>query len=934
MALRGALVAYLAVSALAAANYHGMVTFNGLPVPGATVTASREGKKFSAITDVRGVYSFPELAKGTWNIEVAMFGFAKSAQEVNVGPDAPAAKWELKLLSLDRIRAEVQLAAQRPIEQPKPQNTAEAPPEAPDVELGQRAADGFLINGSVNNGASSTFGQAPAFGNNRFGGKSLYNGGIGIIFDNSALNARPFSLTGQDTPKAAYSRVTGMLSFGGPLQIPRLFQDGPFVFLGYQWTRNRNATTTAALVPDEAQRSLIPQNRISAQALALLDLYPLPNVAGNPRYNYQAPILSAVHQDALQSRFNKALGSKNQVYGGFGFRSTRTDDPNLFGFLDTGSVLGIDTGINWTHRFNQRLFLNLGYRFNRLSTGVKPYFANRLNVSGLAGISGNDQDPLNWGPPRLNFSSGIASLSDAQSSSDRNQTSAVSHSMMWIRGAHNISFGADFRRQQFNSLAQQDPRGTFSFTGAATGSDFTGFLLGIPDTSSIAFGNADKYFRGSAYDAFFTDDWRIGPALTLNAGMRWEYGSPLTELYGRLVNLDIAPGNLRGFKRGFEPRVGIAWRPVPASSLVVRAGYGVYYDTSVYQAIASQMAQQPPLSKTLRIQNSAANPLTLANGFPASASAGGTFGVDPAFRPGYAQNWQLSVQRDLPASLQFTATYLGIKGTRGAQAFLPNTYPAGAANPCPACVTGFTYVKSNANSTREAGQVQLRRRLHSGFTATLDYTFSKSIDDAAVLGGRETGFAIAQNWLDLRAERGLSSFDQRHVLSLQGQYTTGMGLAGGTLLGGWKGALVKDWTFATQISAGSGLPQTPVYFSPVEGTGVTGTIRPDYTGAPLYAPPEGFFLNPAAYTAPQPGRWGNAGRNSITGPARFTLNASLARTFRLNDRFNLDLRLDSTNALNHVNFTAWNTTVNGAQFGLPAAANAMRSMQTTLRVRF
>jgi hypothetical protein len=194
--------------------------------------------------------------------------------------------------------------------------------------------------------------------------------------------------------------------------------------------------------------------------------------------------------------------------------------------------------------------------------------------------------------------------------------------------------------------------------------------------------------------------------------------------------------------------------------------------------------------------------------------------------------------------------------------------------------------------------------------------------------------AIAQNWLDLSAERGLSTFDQRHLLSLQMQYTTGMGMAGGTLLTGWKGVLFKEWTFATQITAGSGLPETPVYQAPVQGTGVTGTIRPDYTGAPLYAAAPGFFLNPAAYTAPLPGQWGNAGRDSITGPAQFTLNASLGRTFRVSDRFNLDLRLDSTNALNHVTFTTWNTIVNSTQFGLPAASNAMRSVQATLRLRF
>ena len=144
-----------------------------------------------------------------------------------------------------------------------------------------------------------------------------------------------------------------------------------------------------------------------------------------------------------------------------------------------------------------------------------------------------------------------------------------------------------------------------------------------------------------------------------------------------------------------------------------------------------------------------------------------------------------------------------------------------------------------------------------------------------------------------------------------------MGIGGGTLLSGWRGALFKEWTFVTQITAGSGLPLTPIYLAAVPGTGVTGSIRPDYTGAPLYAAPPGLFLNPAAIRAPLPGQWGNAGRDSITGPMQFTLNASLGRTFRLNGRFNLDLRMDATNALNHVTFTSWNTTVNSAQFGLP-----------------
>jgi hypothetical protein len=118
----------------------------------------------------------------------------------------------------------------------------------------------------------------------------------------------------------------------------------------------------------------------------------------------------------------------------------------------------------------------------------------------------------------------------------------------------------------------------------------------------------------------------------------------------------------------------------------------------------------------------------------------------------------------------------------------------------------------------------------------------------------------------------------------------------------------------------------------VPGTGYSG-IRPNYTGADVYANSPGLFLNPLAYTAPS-GTWGNAGRDSITGPAQFSMNASFARTFRLRDRYSLDLQIASVNPINHVTFANYNTTINNPQYGTAASPNAMRSLQTTLRLRF
>ncbi len=999
-----------------ASEYHGQVFFGGLPVPGATVTVTQGAKRFETVTDLQGLYEFANLADGAWKIQIEMRGFSTLKSQVTVAPNTPQGAWELKLLGLAQMLARTPVS--QPLQVPSTSATEEKPkPEkanAPQVQphsdqTAESDSNGLVINGSVNNAATSKYTISPAFGNRRPGTRGLYTGGIGTIVDNSVFDARPYSLTGLQVPKDSYSRVTTVFTLGGPLNIPHLMWHGPDFFVAYQRTREGDAAIESGLVPTAAERSgdlsglLNPLGQpvtiydpatgvpftgpipVSPQAQALLNLYPLPDLAGNSRYNYQTQVLNDTHLDALQSRLERSIGHRDDLYGGFGFLSSREDISNLFRFRDTTDTLGIDVKANWSHVYLHQFEVVLGYHFTRLRTQVQPEFQNRENISGNAGIFGNDQDPTNWGPPALVFSSGIATLSDADSEFNRNRTDALSVKASSTRGRHTVTFGGDFRRQEFNEYTQQNPRGTFTFTGAVTqgggasstsGSDLADFLLGIPDTSALAYGNPDKYFRQSVYDFYITDEWRARPELTINAGMRWDYGVPLSELFGRLVNLDVAPGftavapvlassltgPLTGMKypnslvrpdwHGFEPRVGIAWRPFPASTLVVRAGYGIYDDTSVYLSAAEMMAQQAPLSKSVSVANSSDCALTLAKGFRNCAgTTAETFGIDPNFRVGYAQIWQLQAQRDLPGALVMTATYLGTKGTRGMQQFLPNTVPVGATNPCPSCPVGFIYRTSNGDSTREAGQIQLRRRLRSGFTASIDYTYAKAIDDDAQVGAQGyvaaqgTGeslsvstaappAAIAQNWRNLRGERGPSTFDQRNLLKAQIQYTTGMGIGGDTLLSGWRGKLLKEWTVSSLISAGSGLPETPVFLAAVPGTGVTGTIRPDLTGAPIYETSDGYHLNVAAYKAPVAGQWGTVGRDSITGPDQFSLDAALARTFQLRTTVNLDVRLDATNLLNHVSFTSWNSTVNSTTFGLPAAADAMRSLQVTARLRF
>src|SRR5215471_6126569 len=431
------------VSLLPAAERHGQVKFGGLPLPGATVTAQQGDKKMTAISDPDGNYSFADLPDGSWSIQVEMLGFAPLKQDVNLSGDAQIPDTELKMLALNEIQADVVAAAPPPKvdvaptpaaaakpntknakgkQQGQPTNTqtafqrtdvnatAPAPPSSDvatppaDAELRERASDGFLVNGSANNGASSPFALNQAFGNNRRGRRSLYNGNLGFIIDNSVTDARPFSLTGQDTPKQSYNRWSGVGSFGGPIRIPHVVRNGPNFTVNYQLMRNRNANTSTGLMPSDLLRggdfsqvatsvidpttgqqfvnNVIPKNRISPQALSLLQYYPEPNFTG--RYNYQIPIISITHQDSVQSRAQKQIGRKNNLSGSFAFQDTRLENPNLFGFRDDTHTMGINTNVTWRHNFTPRLFTTFTYGFSRLSTRITSHFENLTNVSGDA----------------------------------------------------------------------------------------------------------------------------------------------------------------------------------------------------------------------------------------------------------------------------------------------------------------------------------------------------------------------------------------------------------------------------------------------------------------------------------------------------------------------------------------------------------------------
>jgi hypothetical protein len=297
----------------------------------------------------------------------------------------------------------------------------------------------------------------------------------------------------------------------------------------------------------------------------------------------------------------------------------------------------------------------------------------------------------------------------------------------------------------------------------------------------------------------------------------------------------------------------------------------------------------------------------LANPFPdVLPNNAHTVAIDPGYKTGSVHSWQLTVQRELPGGLTMTAGYFGDRGTDLMQAFVPGD-------------AGFVYITSGARSDRHAGTLTVRRRLQNGFTAGLEYTLSKATDNASTFNNRSitpASLVLAENWRDLAAERGPSSFDQRHRMTAQVQYTTRF-----------------DLRLDVNATWGSGLPYTPVVFAPVGRTGLVG-VRPRLTGVSPNPVVDGSYANQAAYAPPAPGTFGDAGRHSIRGPSQFSLDLSASRLFQLPKRLRVEWRIDARNVLNRVTFSSIDTTIGSPLFGRPTRANAMRVIVTSLQFRF
>ena len=733
----------------------------------------------------------------------------------------------------------------------------------------------------------------------------------------------------------------------------------------------------------------IPATRVSPTAFALLGYYPLPNQVGSTQ-NYHYPGTAATSSDDINVRFARtfgtiqlariisamgrgggpgaALGAINNVVNlNVGLHYSRADIEQLTAFPTlTGRThrSSWDVPVNVT--FGKWGLLNtVSLQFNRSKSETLNQFSGVTDVAGAAGIVGVSKDPFDWGVPTLNFST-LSSLRDVNPSESLNQSLTVTAWSLKLLNRQTLRWGGDVKTLVQDVRSNANARGSYVFTGfytggaagtASTGYDFADFLLGVSPQATIQIGPGTERYRAHGYSLYVQDDWRVSGRVTLNLGARYEYQSPYTETTDRLVTLDAPPdfstavsvqagqdGPYHGLfpasiahpdRNNLAPRLGAAWRANQKTT--VRGGYGINYASVPYSTIVQKLAAQPPFATTNTAIGTATVPLPIATVFatpvPPSTTTN-TFGVDPNYRIGFVQIWNIDVQRDLVRAWTAGASYTGTKGSSLDVLRAPNRGPSGLRIPD---VQSFIWESSGATSIMHALSVRVRKRLTMGVSGGATYTWSHAYDDASSVGGGSG--VVAQNDRNLAAEWGRSSFDQRHRLTGDFSWELPFGTNRKWMSGdGWADTIVGGWIVNGTVSYSSGSPFTVRVTGASSDivNGVNGTLRADYNGqdTELSSPTVSTFFNTAAFSIPASGTFGNSPRNLVTGPPSTVVNMALSKNFKLRGPRSLALRVQANNVLNMPQWGSIDTVVNSPTFGSVVSTRPMRSVQIIARVGF
>ena len=769
----------------------------------------------------------------------------------------------------------------------------------------------------------------------------------------------------------------------------------------------------------------IPASRIDPAAAKVLNRYPAPNqfsAAGAEltANNYRRVGQELIAQDQFDTRLDRYFGTAHRLFGRYAYLRDHSQPitplPDGSGNIASG-VIGdtltrADSVVaehNWTltpSRANQVRFgfTRRGFTRNSLRTGQSASLSS--GIPGIPASAFADTLPTydvvgfqSLGPPangNAYFTTSVTQLLDQ---------------FTWIKGRHGVKFGTDIRLQRLDVLQPPSPTGNFQFSSvltaglsaagtplASTGHAVASFLTGQVQQFQIDLQQETLKPRASIAEFYAQDDVRLSSRWSVNLGSRYTLNFPSTVADNRsaVFNLQTQqldflgangmPRSARNLEWGnFGPRLGLAYKVTGTSA--VRAGYGL---TWIEQAGITTPFTTPlfPFIRTLSqasLDNispafvlSQGPSLKVAAPDAASGLGQGVFGVQRDQKSGYAQQWNLSVQKTWGEHWSAEVGYLGSKLTNlgvpdvnlnqlpVAQLAAGSTLTQSVANPYFGQIpvesslgratiarqqllrpyprfTAVTLYRNNVgHSTYHSLQARLDKRFSGGFTFGLNYTLSRLIDDAgavfdsAILTGPVTAYQAADSF-NRRLEKDVSTGNMPHVLSGSLVWELPWGRGRRMNLSGWRDLLAGGWQLAGIVRAQSGSPLAVTQQPNLNAFAGFGIQRPNRLHDPALDPSQrstGRWFDTAAFAPAPQFTLGNSSRNPVRGPGFRTLDLMIGKSLHLTPRLRAELRAEAFNASNTPQFGSPNGAFGTPAFGTITTAFDPRVFELVVKLHF
>ena len=739
----------------------------------------------------------------------------------------------------------------------------------------------------------------------------------------------------------------------------------------------------------------IPSQRFNRVSRNLMPYIPVTNNPVVSGANLQGTPVQRLDDDQVTARGDWIISSQHSLFGRFTWQDAPLFPaalPPLAGRQVTSK--GVSAVAQLTSTLTPAVVNVFRAAYGYANLFGKQVAVDR-DLANEIGITGVSRTPLNWGVPTVGFQgySGIGSDGLTQGNVIHNYQ--VSEALTWVRRGHTFKFGYEVRQSRNLLDSDNSPRGSFTFnasytaaldpaTGnpvARTGEPVADFLLGYPTNMSGAVGTSLTHFQFHTHNLYAQDDWKITPELTLNYGLRWEFIGPpepiaqeLNHVYGFDFNTgrQLFPvlGQIRGSViqpdyKDFAPRLGLAYNPRWMPSVAIRAGIGFYFDQT--QMNETQfITNGPPVFRQQNLNSTGrglppfelgVNALPVVPVPPVDANyqtPPGTFlfAQEIDGRKPRVAMWTYSMQKSFAQNWMVEVAYVGSRGARLSKRYnsYANATPGILYDVTPGVATrypnlnGMLYSSQSGWSRFHALNLRVERRFANGLSLLGAHTWAKSIDTDSGGSWGTPNLNPANFVLDI----GPSDYDIRHrfvtsvlyelPLGKGKPYLSGVSRAANLVVGGWQLNGIISWQSGVRRIVSAPNTTTLGFVSQrADATGVGlystfGSITPreDFGGSNKAR----YWINPAAFAATQPLKFGTSGRNIISGPAWWNYDLSAFKNFPFTEQVYLQFRVEAFNAFNNVQFNPPDLNVVSSSFGTLQSAQRPLVMQLALRLNF